>query len=166
VTTPGSFTTAAQSTGSAAAAIPTPVPTTLGGTGVNAATNAALLADIGSMAIQASTPVGGTALINGTQNFISWTAPNDGKLHRFQIFGGESVTSAQTGGSVNVTFTGPDGSAQNITILGPALATGYSLIDAAYQAMSLCEAATTVTIVQATAQTAGAAKLYAEIWGL
>jgi hypothetical protein len=137
VTTPGNYNSSANSAGSA------PNPLTF----------------------QISTPMTGFPLVNGTPNIISWTAPNDGKMHRFLVWGGETVSSAQTGGEINVTFTAPDGSVQNITMLGPSLSTGFSLIDAVYQMMSLILPGTTVSINQATAQTAGAAKLYAEIWG-
>jgi hypothetical protein len=140
VTTPGGYNTVAPSTGTAST-----------GSG---------------LAVQAATPAAGAPLINGTQTFLSWTTPNDGKNHAYLIFGGESVTSAQTGGSVNLAFTAPDGSAQNFPILGPALAVGYSLIDASYQTMGLAAPGTTVSITQATAQTAGVAKLDVQIWGL
>jgi hypothetical protein len=117
-----------------------------------------------ALQLQAATPVAGTALVNGTPTIVSWTAPNDGRLHRFALFGGLSVSSTQTGGLVNLTFTAPDGSAQNLNVFAGALTAAYWEINSVYQCMSLIQAGATVGIVQ-TAQTAGASKLYAEIWG-
>jgi hypothetical protein len=118
-----------------------------------------------ALQLQAATPVAGVALVNGTPTILSWTAPNDGKLHRFELFGGESVSVTQVGGLINTTFTAPDGSAQTIGLFGPSLAVGYWLISNYYQGISLIQPGSTVSIVQATAQTSGTAKVYCEIWG-
>lgn len=113
----------------------------------------------------AATPLAGFALQNGTPTIISWTAPNDGKLHRFLLSATQHVTSAQTGGGVNVTYTAPDGSAGTLFPFGAGNGVGVSGPLAASQGPVEVEAGSTVTVVQGGALTAGAATVWAELWG-
>lgn len=115
------------------------------------------------LALQAATPEAGFALQNGTPTIISWTAPNDGNQHRAAIFGSAVVTSAQTGGALQATFTPPGGAAHSISLGGGGLTAGsYSL--AATVNVTVAPG-TTVSVSQASAQTVGAATVNAEIWG-
>ena len=114
---------------------------------------------------QAATVVGGYTMINGTGTIISWTTPNDSGLHVSFVFLYMNVSSATTGGNLNLLWTDPGGSAQNQVILsgtqggGPHASTqpGYCIIPVG--------ANQTVSIQQSSAMTAGAAKVWAEIWG-
>jgi hypothetical protein len=116
-----------------------------------------------ALTLLATTGTGGYALVNGTGNVISWTAPNDGNLHRIQVFATLHITTTEVGGAIRVNFTDPAGGSGTPTIFGGTQANGT------YQPSSLSsvlvEAGTTVAIVQASALTSGAATLYAEIWG-
>lgn len=113
--------------------------------------------------LMATTGLAGFALQNATPTIQSWTAPNDGNLHRAQIFAVQHVVSTETGGGVQVVYTLPDG-----TVAAPhtALAGGAAAGDGILQ-NNLCilvQAGTTVTVKQASALTAGAAVVWAEIW--
>jgi hypothetical protein len=114
----------------------------------------------------ATTGAAGFTLQNATPTILSWTAPNDGQLHRVTCFGMLHVTSAETGGQISIQYFGPFGgaSAHTSQILAAGLGT-----DTAGQAPSFFNVSvgggTTVSILQSTALTAGAAVLWAEIWG-
>jgi hypothetical protein len=110
----------------------------------------------------ASTGMPGFPLVNATPNILAWTAPNDGNMHRIQVFGCVSVSSAETGGAITVAVHDPAGILGTHTIqaggagAGSANLTGEPLVLAP---------GTTVTVAQGSALSAGAAVLYAEIWG-
>jgi hypothetical protein len=110
---------------------------------------------------QAGTVAAGFALQNATPNILTWTAPNDGQIHRFFLIGALEVTSAQTGGGVGVTFTLPDGSAASPTWVAGNNAAGITFPNFR---SGLVQAGTTVTLLQSSAQTLGAAVVHAEIW--
>jgi hypothetical protein len=111
----------------------------------------------------AATAVAGYTFINGTGTIISWTAPNDGLLHRVSMYGYTHATATMTGGQVNFTFTDPSGtvfSAQEF--VAGAVTTGNFQSNLIFIPV---EANTTVSILQGTAMTAGTAKFWGEIWG-
>lgn len=116
-----------------------------------------------SLAKQAATAVTGYALANVTGTIISWTAPNDGNLHRFMIFCAQSVMSAETGGTVLVMCTNPDGTAASHQLYPGGSGTGD--IQQSNPFTRMVKAGTTVSITQTTALTGGAATMWAEIWG-
>lgn len=106
----------------------------------------------------------GYTLINGTGTILSWTVPNDGKLHACMLMGEQVTTSAETGGQVQVSFTAPDGSTQTFTIFSGGSGAGWiSCGGSSWQNFSVAPGGT-ITLAQSTALTAGAAKLWAEIW--
>lgn len=111
----------------------------------------------------AATPAAGYALVNGTGPVLSWTAPGDGKLHRFVIFADLYVTSAQTGGEIEFTYTLPNGINVTVELFSPNQGAGNVLPDNA--SLFVMGAGGTVTISQTSALTAGAAAMWAEIWG-
>lgn len=114
------------------------------------------------MTLLASTGTAGYTLINGTGNIISWTAPNDGALHRVMAIAVIHVTSSQTGGAAGLALTLPDGTSFSPTLLAGAQGVGgHSITPAAW----MVEANTTVTVQQTTAQTGGAAVAWIELWG-
>jgi hypothetical protein len=117
-----------------------------------------------TLALQATTGTTGYALVNGTGNILTWTAPNDGLLHRVQIIFSVSCTSGTTGGLISVTWTAPDGSTANSQMLAAGLSPG-SMYRASSSAPVICKAGTAVSLTQYNAMTAGAATLWGEIWG-
>lgn len=108
-------------------------------------------------------------LINGNQTFLQWTAPNDGKLHTVECFLQKVVTSNETGGQVDVTFTlggstvtspgGPPLPASHVvgTVIS-SLSTGWSPIS--------IDPSSTITIRQTTALTGGASAFYGSLFAL
>lgn len=118
------------------------------------------------LGLLATTGPGGFALVNGTPAIITWTAPNDGQLHRVQVTALAHVTSAETGGQVNLTYFAPFAGAtlHTTTVLAAGLGT-----DTAGQVNTLpfvtVQPGTVVSIAQGSALTAGAATVWAEIWG-
>lgn len=110
--------------------------------------------------LQATTGISGVALANGTPTITSWTAPSDGNMHRFMAISSLHVTSAETGGLVNVTWTAPGGAAGSASLMNSNLGTGLWYDSAPL----LLAPGATVSIVQASALTAGAATIWAEIW--
>lgn len=110
----------------------------------------------------AATPLAGVALINGTQNIISWTAPSDGQMHRVMLLGALHVTVAETGGSTQMAYNAPDGAGAAVTVWGSGFGAGVfqpNLIP-----MVTVQPGSTVTFQQNAALTAGAATVFAELW--
>ena len=117
--------------------------------------------------LQESTGLAGFALINGTPTIISWSVPNDGQMHRYEIFMIIKVASSETGGQVNLNFTAPDGTPQSIEAFagglpGPGI---HFPVNSNGTGAVVVAPGTIVSITEQTALTAGAAVLYAEIWG-
>lgn len=113
---------------------------------------------------QVTTPPAGYTLVNGTGTVIAWTAPNDGVQHRVQLFASLSVTATETGGTIIVSYTAPDGTSTSHTVY----AAGQIAVDVIVQGAPfaiIVKAGTTVTLSQSAALTAGASVLFAEIWG-
>jgi hypothetical protein len=129
-----------------------------------AATGAAALGQV--LSLQATTGTAGYPLEDATPNIIAWTAPNDGNMHRVLISLGMNVSSATTGGQISVTFTDPGGNVHsNQSMIAASRSAGFSGNAGAFACFPI-EAGSTVTISQSTDMTAGAATLWAEIWGL
>lgn len=134
-------------------------------TGVGAASAWAL-----ALAQQAATPVAGVALVNGTPNILTWTAPNDGLLHRALVIGLVDVTTLEVGGQVTLSWTLPNGNAGSSPVAAAGLAAGpqwfgpTTAIAVGMLALPV-KAGTTVTLAQTSALTSGAAVVWAEIWG-
>lgn len=113
--------------------------------------------------LQASTGTAGYALVSGAGTILSWTAPDDGNLHRALVMCAAVVTSAQTGGQVDANWTSPGNVSVGWGIIPPASGTGwnYSL---SFPPI-LVAPGTTLTVTQE-AMSAGAVTVWAEIWGL
>lgn len=110
----------------------------------------------------ASTGIAGFALQNATPNILSWTAPNDGLLHRVTCVEIKHCTVAETGGAVSMTFTGPDGSSTSVAV--DAGGRGIGLF-ASSTLDRLVQAGSTTTVAQSSALTAGTSLVWAELWG-
>jgi hypothetical protein len=120
----------------------------------------------GPLALQAATPVSGFALVNGTPNILTWTAPNDGQQHRVTVFSSLFVSSTETGGLVQVTWIGPGAGATHFTqLFGANTASSAASISPSNPTNFTVAAGSTVGIVQSSALTGGTATLWAEIWG-
>jgi hypothetical protein len=117
----------------------------------------------GPLALQAATPVSGFALVNGTPNILTWAAPNDGKLHRVMIFATLQVTSAETGGVVEITYFNPGGNFDSDGVFSGNLGNGPYPLSNVFPLT--IQAGSAFSIKQSSALTAGAATLWAEIWG-
>ena len=119
-----------------------------------------------TLALQASTGDSGTALVNGTPTILSWTTPNDGHMHRAMVFGALAVTVTETGGLINLTYMLQGSSALHTSALvaaNQAATTAGVVLNTV--GLLLLAPNTTISVVQGSALTAGAATLYAEIWG-
>lgn len=104
----------------------------------------------------------GFSLQNGTPTILSWAAPNDGVMHRVHVMGTQHVTSAETGGTVNATCTLPDGTTGTFQLFASGAGGGaHNLSFESY----LIAPNTTFSVVQGSALTAGAAKVWFELWG-
>jgi hypothetical protein len=129
---------------------PVPVPVADGGTGATTAAAGGLLPPV------ATSGGAGDALTGGTPTFLTWTAPNDGAIHQFNLICSLLVTSAQTGGAVTTTFTDPGGTAAAPVNFAGGLGAGETIS----QLSRAVKANTTVTVAQSSAQTEGAATFY------
>lgn len=115
-----------------------------------------------TLSVQATTGTTGFTLANGTSTVLSWTAPNDGLLHRVLVHAGLHVTSTETGGAISLTITQPDGSIYPATMYAGGSGSGaVSGVTIAHPV----KAGTAVVIAQSSALTAGAAIMWAEILG-
>ena len=114
----------------------------------------------GSLALVQTTGDAGFPLQNATPGILSWTAPNDGLMHRVMVITFQNVTSAETGGVVSMTNTDPQGTPH---VSG--LYAGGSGVGVQYASqLRLVAPGTTVTVNQTSALTLGAATVWAEIW--
>jgi len=114
--------------------------------------------------LQAATPQAGYTLVNGTGNIVTWTVPNDGANHRFMLVAMLYVSVNQTGGAVQVTYLMPNGISTSQTVFaGAQNVGGHPPPASAWPAV--CAPGQTITVAQSSAQTAGAAIAWIEIWG-
>jgi hypothetical protein len=144
----------------AAAGAPQRLP--IGTAGQSLGISAGAPAWLQALQLQATTGATGYTLVNGTGNIITWAVPNDGALHRFLIAINLLVTSAETGGAAGLSaLLSPTGASHSPGLLTGGTAAGLTQVNNAYFA----QAGSTVTLAQTSALTAGAAVLWAEIWG-
>lgn len=116
--------------------------------------------------IVAATPAAGVALTNGTPTIISWTAPNDGKVHETIIFAELNVTSAETGGQVTASVATPSGNADAKQMFAAGQGVGvYTPFAASFPQIRMVAPGGTVSIFQNSPLTLGAAVIWAAICG-
>ena len=111
----------------------------------------------------ATTGAAGFALQNATPDVLTWTAPDDGQLHRCVVFGSMHIASDETGGIVQCIYTMPDGGAAFYTAWPGSQGAGFN---AQTSIDMIMKAGTVFTLQQVTALTGGAATLWAELWAL
>lgn len=129
--------------------LPSPLPASAGGTG----------SSLGVPILQVATPAAGFTLQNGTPTILTWTAPNDGKLHPFNVYFRCIVSVAETGGHVGFTF-GSTGNGINLNSGTEGVGDHENESGSAFLAF----ANETITVSQLSALTAGAAIVYCQIW--
>jgi hypothetical protein len=117
------------------------------------------------MGLLAATPVAGFPLVNGTPAIITWTAPNDGQLHRVLVVANADVTVITVGGAVGIGLTLPDGTVVANSIFPATQAVGHLNIGGAGNATFPVKPGSTVTLSQTSALTSGAEVVWAELWG-
>lgn len=137
-----------------------PVAVSDGGTGETTA--AAGLAALGGLGQVAATAAAGFALENATPTILSWKAPADGQVHRVMLTTALDVTAAETGGQITLQTVLPNGTAANPVAYPGGAAIGLGQ----YATERLVESGSTVSLVQSSALTAGAAVLWAQIWAV
>jgi hypothetical protein len=121
---------------------------------------------IPALQLQASTPVAGFPLVNGTPTILTWAVPNDGKVHRAILIAMLHVSSAEVGGQIISTYTASfPGAAEDFAqpFAGGLGTDTTGQVNS--QFMYTIAPGSTVTLIQNTALTAGAATIWAELWG-
>jgi|SRR6516164_3568325 hypothetical protein len=109
----------------------------------------------------AITAVAGVAMINGTQTFLTWNVPNDGKVHFLFCVATQDITVAATGGAIQLSYTLPDGTVLNRAVIAGNQAVGANRVTTT----DAVQPGTTVTLTQNTAMTAGAGVMWGVIYG-
>jgi hypothetical protein len=117
------------------------------------------------LGLLATTGVAGFTLVNATPAVLSWTAPNDGNLHRYQIFAQLAVTSDETGGELAIVFSAVNGTLETQQFAAANLTTGVYGPGSFSWLTGLVEPGSTLTLEQFSALTGGAAVFWAELWG-
>jgi hypothetical protein len=112
--------------------------------------------------LQATTGISGFGLQDATPTLLQWTAPADGQLHRVTAIVDYLVTSAATGGQLSLQFTDPAGNFQSREFVAGGGGDGFATVFG--PPCYLVQPGSTVYLVQA-ALTAGAATVWAELWG-
>lgn len=120
------------------------------------------LSGLGGLGLLETTTQTGTALNNTTQQFFQWTAPADGNLHRVMLHADLNITSVLTGGSIQLNYTSPANTSVIKSVSTQTAVGEYVLGPLSF----LIKSGSTVTLAQSAAMSAGAAVLYAELWGL
>lgn len=109
--------------------------------------------------------IGGFALQNGTPTIASYTAPNDGNLHRVDVAHMLNVTSAETGGQLSIHLKNAAGVDQgSVEIHAGGLGVGWQVGEFGAQKPFAILPGWSITIQQDNALTAGAAIFYYQIW--
>lgn len=145
-------------------ATPAPARLPVGAVNTTLQSNGSLPSWQPALALQASTGAAGYALVNGTGNIITWTAPNDGNMHRVLLMWTFHIISAETGGELGAALTTPDGGSVSFPAqisAGGASGGNFGVGTQGY----FIEANTTIAVKQNTALTSGVATLWAELWG-
>jgi hypothetical protein len=106
------------------------------------------------------TAVAGFALQNATPNVVTFTTPNDGQLHAYDVAASLNVTVLEVGGQVSLNYTS-GGHAYSVVVFASALAAG----NYTFSQNITADPNAAVTIAQTAALTGGAAQIFAAISG-
>ena len=124
--------------------------------------------NLNGLKLQATTPVDGFSLTDGTPTILTWTPPADGKLHMFIIFYVGDITSAPLdGGGLSASFALPDDAPGGYDLGGSGSQSTPGFDYTFYQTynMTLIKGGTTLTVAQLNPVTEGAETVWVEIWG-
>lgn len=117
--------------------------------------------NFGVSGLQLVGSVSAFALQNATPTILTYTTPNDGKVHPLLVAASLVVATLEVGGAVTLAIAG----GMSVVIFGSAKAVGtYGLPDLLDSPL-LVPANTVVTISQTAALTSGAATVTAQIFG-
>jgi trimeric autotransporter adhesin len=113
----------------------------------------------------ATTGLTGVALVNGTGNLsgMTWTAPNDGNLHRVLLLATTVASGSPSGGIIQASYTDPSNTARASQGAFATQASGYNYPS---QFVWMIYPNTTFLLKQTSPLTAGSATLYGDIWAL
>lgn len=114
-----------------------------------------------TLQLAATTGLTGYSLADSTGTILSWVTPNDGAMHRVIISATQSVTTAETGGSVGTSIVTPDNVTNSPAVFAGGDNVGYQYFTSMYQLYP----GTTVALEQKSALSGGAATVWAEMWG-
>lgn len=113
-----------------------------------------------SLAPIARTVTGGFALQNGTPGILTFTTPNDGQMHAYDVAAVLNVTTLEVGGAVTLQWHA-GGLSYTQTMFASALAVGTYT----FSQNIVCDPNTVVQVQQTAALTSGAASTLAAISG-
>ena len=127
-----------------------------------AATDAAAFGQIAASPVTQVrvTPNGGFALQNGTPTILTWIAPNDGAPHTIIVCATQLVTSGETGGQVQLSYTNAGGGGGLDTTFSGGSSNGTQI----FNIIRTIDPNTTLLLHQTSALTAGAANVQATFW--
>lgn len=120
---------------------------------------------LSAFTLQAATAVAGYSMINGTGTIITWTPPNDGKIHPFLIIYESATTVNATGGTASFSWTAPNGTSRSGFSVDGGSHTAGTLQTPNFPTYAISEANQAVTLTQDGALTAGTVLVFAQIWG-
>lgn len=103
----------------------------------------------------ATTGTSGVPLIDGTQTILSWTAPDDGKLHTVLVGFVWDISSSLTGGAVQANVPGK----ASIVVFSGGEAAGWKVPTT--NLIVVLNSGDALELNQTSAATAGAATVYA-----
>ena len=80
------------------------------------------------LALLGTTGLSGFALQNATPTIFTWTAPNDGNMHRVTLFGTLIVASTETGGALSLNLTDASNTGRSPVVFAGGLGSGNKLL--------------------------------------
>jgi hypothetical protein len=114
-----------------------------------------------ALALQAETPAAGFPLVNATPVILQWKAPGDGKLHHVFLSLAVVVTTLEAGGLIQASLT-LDGQGFGESLVNANAAPG---LQPNFFGGWCIDPGSTFEVIQGSALTAGAATLYAGLFG-
>lgn len=119
----------------------------------------------GELKKRVTTGAAGFTLQNATPTILTYNVPADGNLHSFFLASVLVVSSAQTGGVIQISFNPDGGATRNLFLYAGGLgAATYYNNDEGIVPVLVAAPGTTITVSQQSAQTLGASKFYADLY--
>lgn len=119
----------------------------------------------GGMGLLATTGTAGYTLLSSGSvpaTILTWTTPNDGLMHRVLVYAMQHISSSETLGAIDVSFTAPDGTSDTTFLIQTGLSSGYKN---ALSPFFVDGNGGTITVIQQSLLTGGAGVLWCEMWG-